>query len=342
MNRPLTIFSSALTGYAALARSVGLDPANVATQAGVPLAALSSPRVVVRARCAHRLLELSAEQSGLADFGLRLASDRGLSHLGMLGLVARDEPDVRSALRRIIAGLNVHSTCSMLDLDESGGFAVLTLTLLADGEPIIRQATETAVAQLYRDLVALLGPQWRPLEVQFVHAAAMPARRHRTMFGCPVTFSSERNAVVMRAADLDSPVRGSDVGFRAHADELGSSLLSLGRKVSVDRTRRAVAVLLPQGRCTAQATARAMGVDRRTMHRHLGEAGTDFSGVVSEMRREMCERFLRAGSLSMTNISMLLGFSSPASFSRWFSVQYGCAPTLWQRRERLQQAEAAF
>jgi AraC-like DNA-binding protein len=340
MDRPLTIRSSVLIGYSTLARSVGLDPTRMATRAGVNLRALTTPDAIVPARGAYRLMELSARESGVEDFGLRLARQRGLSHLGALGLVTRDEPDVRSALGRIVSGLNLHSTCTRLDVQVGGDIAILALTLLADGELAIRQATETAVAQLFRDLVVLLDPRWRPLNVQFIHAAGTNTRSHRAMFGCPVTFSSERNAIIMRSSDLDRPVSGADPGFRTYADALASGLAPVEDRNSVALTKQAIASLLPKGTCTSRAVAQLMGIDRRTLQRRLGEADTDFSAILASIRSELAEQYLRAGSVSMADISTLLGFNSPRSFSRWFSERYGCTPT--QRRRQEVSRGAAF
>ena len=331
MRRAPTIRSAVLSGYWSLAREVGLDPDRLAEQAGVEPAALLTPDAVVRARCAYRLLELSAAESGLDDFGLRLARRRGLSHLGALGLQVRDEPTVRSALARITSGLKVHSTCSRVDIDEGVDATVLTITLLADGEPVIRQALETAVGSVFQDLVALLGSRWRPSRVQFIHSAGKNVRSHRLMFGCPIEFSTDRNAIVMRSSDLDQPVHGADPGFKAYADAIVSGRSPIAGRVSPELVKQALATLLPQGAGTTPAIARELGVDRRTLHRHLDQAGTDFSTVLSAMRAELAEQYLRGAVLSMTEIAPLLGFASLGSFSRWFATRYGSTPTQWRR-----------
>jgi len=331
MPRAPTIRSAVFSGYWSLAREVGLDPERLAEQAGVEPAALRTPDAVVRARCAYRLLEMSAAQSGLDDFGLRLASRRGLSHLGALGLQVRDESTVRSALTKIMSGLKVHSTCSQVDIDEGADATVLTITLLADGETIIRQALETAVGSLVQDLVALLGPRWRPSRVQFVHSAGQNLRTYRPMFGCPIDFSTDRNAIVMRSSDLDQPVHGADPGFKPYADAIVSRRVPIAGRVSPELVKQALATLLPQGAGTAPAVARELGVDRRTLHRHLDQAKTDFSSVLGAMRAELAEQYLRGAVLSMTEIAPLLGFASLGSFSRWFATRYGSAPTQWRR-----------
>src|SRR4051794_18843767 len=99
--RPL-IRTNTLTGYAGLARSLGLDPAALMAGVGLNIRDLDVPDRWIPAAPAARLLELSAEQSGCPDFALRLADLRQLGTLGPLSVVLRDEPDVRSALGLLI------------------------------------------------------------------------------------------------------------------------------------------------------------------------------------------------------------------------------------------------
>ena len=195
--------SAALSGFAPLARSLGLAPEQLARQAGLPLQALSSPDVRVRARTTYRLMELAAEQSGALDLGLRLAKPRGLSHLGVLGLLARDEHEVRAALRRIMAGMSLHSTCVRLDLSEAGSQAEVRLNLLPDGETHIRQSTEAGMGLLFQIMIQLLGMHWHPLRVRLMHSRGASVAQYRAFFGCPVVFGQEVNAIVLARSDLD-------------------------------------------------------------------------------------------------------------------------------------------
>jgi len=333
-SRPLVVRSASISGFAELARSLGLDPGAIAREVGLGTRCLTTPDALVPARRAYRLLERAAAASGVADFGLRLARKRGLSHLGVLGLLARDEPDVRSALRRIIGGLNLHSTCVALDLSEQGEVALLTLTMLSDGEAEIRQAREAALALLYQILAALLGPAWRPLHVSFVHAAGKSTRAHRAMFRCPVSFSAPGNLIVLRADDLNQAVPGSDAGFRPYAGLHAAALLPVDGRVTPQRLRQTLLLLMPSGSCTSRAAAEQLGMDRRTLHRHLAQADTRFGAVLAELRAELATQTLEAGLLSLTDIAALLGFNSLSSFSRWFAAEHGMAATAWRRQRQ--------
>lgn len=328
----LSVRSASISGYAELVRKFGLDPANLARQVGLNLRSLATPDNRLPAFKVYRLLELSAAAAGTPEFGLMLAGKRGLSHLGALGLLVRDEPDVRRGLQRIATGMKLHSTCVVMQLLEEHGFAVVTLNVLPDGETNIRQSVEAAVALLHQILTALLGPGWRPLEVQFVHAAGSNTRAHRQFFACPVRFACQHNAVVLRSSDLDQPVPGADQGFRSYTRSAIPAWASQGSKVGVNRVRHAILQTLPSGQCTSEAVARHLGIHRRTLHRHLGEEGLDFTTLLDAMRLELAQQYLEAGELKMTEISQLLGFNAASSFSRWFGLRTQLAPRQWRAK----------
>lgn len=324
--------SAALSGYAELARSLGLEPQALAREAGVPWRALSSPDVLVRAKASYRLLELSAQRSGVPDLGLQLALPRGLSHLGVLGLLARDEHTVRLALRRIMTNLTLHSTCIAMDLREEGDLGLMTLRLLPDGEPVIRQSTEAAMGLLMQILTHLLGTQWHPLRVQFVHPAGASSRIYRQYFGCAVAFGQEFNALVLPRGDLDHPMPGADGGFRRFTPDT-VKLSTASPRLSTETVRQTIIQLLPNASCNSTLVAQHMGVHRRTLHRHLAAQGSDFRSLLHALRLELAQDYLRAGTLGISDIALLLGFNSVSACSRWFSAQTGIAPTRWQREQ---------
>ena len=69
--------TATLDGYLGLARSAGLDPARILANAGIAVADLAVPDKWVLAAAVSRVLERSATESGIEDFGLRLAGLRG-------------------------------------------------------------------------------------------------------------------------------------------------------------------------------------------------------------------------------------------------------------------------
>ena len=94
-----------------------------------------------------------------------------------------------------------------------------------------------------------------------------------------------------------------------------------------------ILALRPSGRCSAAVVAQHLGVDRRTVHRHLTREGCTFNSILDEVRRELAERYLAEGARTMSNVSALLGFAAPSVFSRWYARRFKVAPSS-QRADR--------
>ena len=117
--------SAALTGYADLARSAGLDPHRILEAAGVPRLALDDPDLMIPARAVGQILEASAQRSGMEDFGLRLAEKRRLSNLGVVALIAREQPSMRHAIGVMAQYIWIQSDALSLVVEETGEVALL-------------------------------------------------------------------------------------------------------------------------------------------------------------------------------------------------------------------------
>jgi len=97
-----------------------------------------------------------------------------------------------------------------------------------------------------------------------------------------------------------------------------------------DKARRRVRETLPLGRCSVEELAQHLGVDRRTVHRHLARSGETFSSLVNDVRCELADDYLEGDTGRLTDVAHLLGFSALSAFSRWHKGHFGF--TLTERR----------
>jgi AraC-like DNA-binding protein len=327
---PYRARSQILTGYAALARSLGLVPERLVRSVGLDLAALDDLDARISAQAFADLLERSNEAARIDDFGLRLAESRAVGILGPIGIVVHQEPDLRSALSSLARYLPFHNESLVLRLDESGNLAILRMDVLTSSGPGGgRQVTELSLGAFFRILSRLAGPDWKPLRVCFEHAAPRSIGTYRRFFGCRVDFENEFNAIVFRATDLDTPLAMSDAMLAKYAHRYLDSIMVHGTAPVSQKVRELVRLLLSSGNCSAEKVARGLGVDRRTVHRHLAAVGETFSSVLNEARIEIAAQLL-ASHRPLAEIAERLGFSGAPAFSRWFRQSFGCSPSSWR------------
>jgi AraC-like DNA-binding protein len=330
---PRLIRSATLTNYVDVARSVGLDPYRMIAEARLPPASLTDPELKISATAVGRLLEASAERSGKSDFGLRLADQRTVANLGALALLVREQPTIRKALDVLVGYMFLHSESLLLNLREQSGDVILTLAIEVDRPVPIRQGVELGVGFLHRSLQQLFRERWKPQAVCFTHAAPAKKDVYRKFFATDVLFSQDFNGIICAARDIDVAVPAADAKMTRYVQQYLDTLAERRNTTMTASVRECIYTMLPSGLCSADSVAARLGVDRRTVHRHLEREGKTFSAIMDSVRAELVTRYIDNRDRPLASVAELLGFSALSAFSRWFRGEFGCSVSEW-RAER--------
>jgi AraC-like DNA-binding protein len=327
---PRLIRSAVLNNYVGVARSVGLDPYRMLARHALPASCLTDPETKISADKVGELLDDSAKRSDKVDFGLRLAEQRTLSNVGALALLAREQPTVRKALEVLASYMFLHSDALTIKVQQGDELTVVTFAIEVDRPIAIRQGVELGVGFLHRSFQQLFRERWRPQAVCFTHAAPRSSDAHRKFFGTTVRFNQDFNGLICASRDLDAPVPAADAAMAKHVKAYLDTFASRRHSEMASSVRECIYTMLPSGLCSASSIARRLGVDRKTMHRHLKQEGETYSTVLDAVRSELVTRHIANESRSLTALAELLGFSQLSAFSRWFRRSFGCSVSQWR------------
>ena len=280
-------------------------------------AASQAPDLKIPTASVIALLEQAAAQSQCPDFGLRMAQARQASVLGAVGLIVREQPDVRHALRSLIKYMWAQAEGLLVRLEEEGHTVVFSVEIAPGLPKPAVQTIELALASLVQIVERLIGPGWLPEMAVFAHARPRHVNRYTQIFGHVPIFGHERNALVLDASTLDREIQQSDPETARQLESYLRFLVGERHKSQAARVRDMIQVLLPRGECRIDRVAQLLGVDRRTVHRRLAAEGISFSELVQQVRQDLLETYSATNARSLTETSQLLGFSSLSSFSRW-------------------------
>lgn len=309
--------SAALSGYADLARALGLDPVRMLAAAGLPLASLGDPDLRIPVAAVEQLLEDSAARARAPDFGLRLAEVRSLANLGPLGLLAREQPTLRGVIDVLARHIAVHNEALSLRIERAGGVTILHTGLRLSGTGPAVQSIELMVAATVRMLRRLTGGTFAPVSIHFRHPQPASTATHCRVLGLTPEFSADFDGIVVETAALETVVPAADpLAARQLARHIAD--WSGGHANDpVHAVQELLLLLLPAGNASADRVALHLGITRRTLHRRLAEQGTTFTRLLDETRRGLVDRYSRDGSRSLTEIAGLVGYASLSAFSRW-------------------------
>ena len=100
------------------------------------------------------------------------------------------------------------------------------------------------------------------------------------------------------------------------------------------RLRRELRQTVGSNRCTLGAIAQNWGVHERELQRRLKASGTSFRLLLNDVRQELAEQYLRNSSISVLELSDMLGYSNASAFSRAFKASAGISPDHWRAQKQ--------
>ncbi|MEM5292310.1 AraC family transcriptional regulator [Paraburkholderia sabiae] len=320
----------ALSGLLQVARRHGLVPQQLLREAGLDASVLANldHRIPVSAVC--QLLESAALNAKCPTFGLEMADTRQPLDFGMLKLLLSHKRTLREVLLAAIQYRHLLNEALAIYVEAGGSTVVIREEIITEHGISTQQATELAIGVLSRTCVALLGEHWQPRSVSFTHPAPTSMSFYRRFFGCPVEFSSDFNGIVCAAGDLDRPNPNADPELVRYAESLANPLnLSEPYSIVLD-VRKTIYLLLPIEQASVDQVAGQLHLSVRTMQRQLDMAGTNFSNLVDEVRRELALRYLTNRRYPIGRVAMLLGYSRQSTFTQWFTARFGTSPRAWR------------
>lgn len=321
--------AAALTNFDVVAAGLGYDVRAGMLRAGLPLRALGDPDWRLPAENVAALLEDAARATGCETIGLRMAQLRKLSNFGAVSLLLAYQATLRDVLVSTIEHLHLLNSSLVLRIEDAAPLVIVHENLVVDG--LARQAIELALGVLHRMCAALMGVQWRPRTLHFIHDAPRDLAVHKQVFPCPVVFNAGFNGVVFRAEDLDVPNPSADLQLVRYAAEMLESMPRFGNTGLSDEVSRVVYAMLPTGRATCEAVALSLGKSLRTLQRELDEEGTSFTAVLAQAKLSLARRYVANPNYNLGEVAELLGYSAHGAFTRWFTAQFGQSPLAWRR-----------
>ncbi|WP_198150801.1 AraC family transcriptional regulator [Caldimonas taiwanensis] len=202
------------------------------------------------------------------------------------------------------------------------------------GAPTPAPIAEELMLKLVHGVSSWLVGHKLPLErVDFAFEAPAFAEDYQHLYPGPVRFGQPLSALYLDASWLERPLRRSAQElpeFLRRAPE-GWMFAEFRHGRLAQRVRSHLSAhLLQEG--SAQATAHALNLSVRTLHRRLAEEGTSFQRIKDELRRDLAVYKLTRTRQSIAAIGAELGFDNAASFHRAFRLWTGQTPGAYRGR----------
>jgi AraC-like DNA-binding protein len=175
------------------------------------------------------------------------------------------------------------------------------------------------------------GRQLTPIAVTLRRPQPVDARPWQDFFGCSIEFGADLDSFLLDEATANAPLPTANIPLANAFDAILTE--QLGATFEDDIVSRCKAYFLREltsGEPACQDVARALAVSLRSLQRRLAEQGVTYQGVLNETRHELARRYLDDPSISITEITFLLGFSEQSAFTRAFRRWSGMSPSAYR------------
>lgn len=325
----LTIEAGIARGLMKYALSRGASEAELTARSGLDLALLEDPDNRVPFADYLAMMRAAKELTGDPALALHYAEHIDFSEISIVGLLTHGSQTMMEALEQ----MNRYGRLAVEYVGDADRFQVVREK---DGVWLVdTRKNPNAAPELTETTFGRMA--WGPRQFgkgPFVTAAQVThpdpgyAEEYERIFGCPVQFGADRNALRIEESWTHNKVAVLPRYVFGVLSERAQNLLKCLESAQTTRGR-VEGLLMPvlhKGEVNMDAIARSLGMSRQTLFRKLKAEGVTFVGVLDELRRTLALHYLSGKKVSVNETAYLVGFSDPAAFSRAFKRWTGSSP----------------
>jgi AraC-like DNA-binding protein len=309
-----------------LASANGASPHELASRSSIDPAQLAEADRRVALASYIELMRAAQELCSDAALALHLGASpsAGLEIGCLIGSFAETGSDAFALFNRY-SRLCVDVDCAAegdrFVLTQSGGQVWIVDTRAnANDFPELTELTFAGMASAARGQIKA---------VHVTHPAPPYRAEYDRVFGVPVVFENDRNALLLNddAWLSERPQSTSPIVLDALKTRAESLLEDLDdAKTFKTRVQKVLMPILASNEVGVAAVAAKLRVSRQTLFRRLKAEGTTFEHVLDELRHKMAVHYLHDKKASVDETAYLVGFSDRSAFARAFKRWTGTTP----------------
>jgi len=325
VNEPTTIGGYALAIAKALDHS-GIDSARILQAVGISPSLTNDPLSRLSVGTLTRLYRACVEVTHNPYFGLTVGKFIHISNLHALGYALAASNNLLEYCRRLERYFKLASQTADVTVVETSDEITLHIKHLVD---VCDETEDALMAFVVLSMRQLCRPTLSPTRVALHHAVPRDgAGPYEALFRAPVEFSQPLSILAITRADAEYPLQGACAELAQLNDNLANRYMARLEKDDVVNTvRLKIIEMLPSGDCSREKVASVMCMSPSTLQLKLAQRETNFQDLLDAIRKELALSYVRQSSLSITEITFLLGFSDTSNFTRAFKRWEGKSPT---------------
>ena len=308
-------------------RTYGIDPGPLFHRAGIDYAEVSLPYARIPSARLYKLYRLSVDATGDPCFGLTVAEQVQPANLHGLGFSWLASDSLLDALERLLRFSKLINNVARFRLERTQQTIALAAYNLDKLPDCPDSVVDTIMAMFLRMCRITAGSDINPVRVDLMHSRPACDNKFNKVFCTPIEFNAADNRLCFDRMSLEARLpSGNPELARINDQSVVDYLARFDRDDTSMRVRTRIVEQLPAGTPCQNGIAGELNISLRSMQRKLKDEGTSFNKLLDGTRRELAMYYVRETHRSLGEISYLLGFSEPSSFTRAFRRWTGVTP----------------
>jgi AraC-like DNA-binding protein len=166
-----------------------------------------------------------------------------------------------------------------------------------------------------------------PLRVSLQRPPPPCAEDFVAIFGPDIQYDAPDNRLCFDRTLVEAPLTMANPELARLNDQTVIDYLARCDSASITmQVRSRIIELLPDGRPSQEAIAESLHLSLRSLQRKLQNEGTSFTTLLNDTQQQLAMQYIRESHRSIGEITYLLGYSEPGSFTRAFRRWTGKSP----------------
>ena len=166
------------------------------------------------------------------------------------------------------------------------------------------------------------------VEVHYAHAPAEPVKVYDDLLGCKNRFEMDCYRLIMADNIMNKPLPTANAHQLNILKAKQDAILNTFNQVNniINRVEGAILKTIREQRPTLAVIANNLGMNDRTLKRHLKDQSTTYRKIVERVKRRLCDDLLEHGT-PLSEIAQTLWYSDQAAFTHAYKKWYGVPPS---------------
>lgn len=264
--------------------------------------------------------------------GLKFGSNVLFEGLGLVGFLFRSSPTFADYLQRANRFHRVYARDPEFILESRGSDRAM---VFPEPHTDIGPRDQVVIGRMSKWVNwgrILCRRNLSPREVRFKWSGPRQRQAVTDFFDCEIRYRQDEDCLLFDMASFAIPLRDHTGEMSQELEQYAQALVEKLRDGEgfLAAVRVAIEDSIAGDADSESIVASRMAMTTRTLHRRLKREGTSFRELRDLILQQHAKSLLRQPSVPLGEISYLLGYSEPSTFSRAFKRWTGTTPNQWR------------